>query len=141
MYCIKESFNKEFEEVFRLKKAEIARIQEKNVRISKIISQLKLEEAIVQPSLDADEEPERLLTVEVSHVIREARVMNTSSLYRCNLTGCNFVCGCFSVCPQDDEITVEKYISPEERRRMEEAEKQEKQRRLAEMVGDNLMWC
>ena len=80
MYCIKESFNKEFEEVFRLKKAEIARIQEKNVRISKIISQLKLEEAIVQPSLDADEEPERLLTVEVSHVIREARVMNTSSL-------------------------------------------------------------
>lgn len=77
MYCIKESFNKEFEEVFRLKKAEIARIQEKNVRISKIISQLKLEEAIVQPSLDADEEPERLLTVEVSHVIREARVMNT----------------------------------------------------------------
>lgn len=66
--------------MFRLKKAEIARIQEKNVRISKIISQLKLEEAIVQPSLDADEEPERLLTVEVSHVIREARVMNTSSL-------------------------------------------------------------
>ena len=72
MYCIKESFNKEFEEVFRLKKAEIARVQEKNIRIGKIISQLKLEETTVQPSLDADEEPERLLTVEVSPVMRES---------------------------------------------------------------------
>ena len=66
MYRIKEAFNKEFEEVLRLKRVEIARIQEKNVRISKIISQLKLDETIVQPSLNPDEEPERLLVVEVS---------------------------------------------------------------------------
>ena len=66
MYRIKEAFNKEFEEVLRLKRVEIARIQEKNVRISKIISQLKLYETIVQPSLSPDEEPERLLVVEVN---------------------------------------------------------------------------
>ena len=66
VYRIKEAFNKEFEEVLRLKRVEIARIQEKNVRISKIISQLKLDETIVQPSLNPDEEPERLLVVEVS---------------------------------------------------------------------------
>ena len=65
MYRIKEAFNKEFEEVLRLKRVEIARIQEKNVRISKIISQLKLDETIVQPLLSPDEEPERLLVVEV----------------------------------------------------------------------------
>ena len=62
---MKETFNKEFDEVFRLKKAEIARIQEKNLRIRKILGQLKLEDPIVQPSLDVDEEPERLLKVEV----------------------------------------------------------------------------
>ena len=70
VYCIKESFNKEFEEVLRLKRVEIARIQEKNVRISKIISQLKLDETIVQPLLSTSEVPERLLVVEVSIEMR-----------------------------------------------------------------------
>ena len=51
-----------------MKRVEIARIQEKNVRISKIISQLKLDETIVQPSLSTSEEPGRLLVVEVSYV-------------------------------------------------------------------------
>ena len=65
VYRIKESFNREFDEVFRLKQAEIARIQERNIRIRNIISQLKFDDAIVQPGLDTDEQPERLLTVEV----------------------------------------------------------------------------
>ena len=65
MYRIKEAFNKEFNDVFRLKEIEIARILEKNVRIRTIISQLKLDEPLVQPSLDTHEEPHRLLTVEV----------------------------------------------------------------------------
>ena len=52
------------------------------------------------------------------------------------------VCLCACVIPQDSEITVEKYFSPEEKRKMEEAEKQEEQRRLAEMVGNsNLLYC
>ena len=62
---IKLEFNRELDEVVRLKGAEIARIAEKNVRISKIIFQLKLTEELIQPSLGVAEEPERLLTVEV----------------------------------------------------------------------------
>lgn len=100
VYRIKETFNKEFDEVFHQKGMEIARIKEKNVRISKIIQQLKLSDALVNPSLDEDEMPERLLVVD------------------------------------NDEILVEKYISPEEQKKMEEEAKQEEARRLAEM-GDN----
>ena len=50
----------------RLKQAEIARIREKNVRISKIIHQLQLEEELIQPSLYPEEQPEELLTVQVN---------------------------------------------------------------------------
>lgn len=66
LYRIAETFNKEFEEVARLKQAEIARIREKNMRISKIIHQLQLEEELTQPSLYPEEQPEGLLTVQVS---------------------------------------------------------------------------
>lgn len=97
---MKEAFNKEFDEVFHQKTTEIARITEKNIRISKIINQLKLEDKLVQPKLDSDEQPERLLTVD------------------------------------DSEVTVEKYVSPEEQKRLDEAAKQEEIKRLAEM-GDN----
>lgn len=67
MHRIAETFNKEFEEVARLKQAEIARIREKNVRISKIIQQLQLKEELVQPSLQPEEQPEGMLTVQVIH--------------------------------------------------------------------------
>ena len=95
---IKESFNKEFDELLRMKEAEIARISEKNVRINKISNDLKANETLVEPSLDPDEQPERYLQV------------------------------------KDDEVTVERYISEEERQRMEERAKEEEQRRLKEMV-------
>ena len=65
---MKEHFNKDFDEVMRGKVNEIARIKEKNVRISKIISQLKLTDPLVQPSLSILEEPEKLLVVEDSEV-------------------------------------------------------------------------
>ena len=39
------------------------------MRICKILGQLKLDDPIVQPSMDADEEPERLLKVEVGSVM------------------------------------------------------------------------
>ena len=42
---------------------EIGRILEKNVRIRKIAHDLKLDEEIMEPSLDSDEQPEKLLTV------------------------------------------------------------------------------
>ena len=38
-------------------------------------------------------------------------------------------------CPQDHEVTVEKYLSPEERKRQEEMARLEEEKRLAEMVG------
>ena len=100
IYRLKETFNVEFSECFRAKENEIARIREKNVRISKIINQLKLDDTLVEPSLGVDEQPERLLTV------------------------------------GESEVTVEKYVSPEEQKRLEEVEKQEEHRKLAEM-GDN----
>ena len=65
IHRIKENFNKEFEEVLRLKQAEIARIKEKNVRIYKIITQLQLGEEVAQPSLSSQEHPEELLSVQV----------------------------------------------------------------------------
>lgn len=97
---VRENFNTDFDEVMRSKINEIARIKEKNVRISKIISQLKLDDPLVQPSLSELEEPERLLVVEES------------------------------------EIKVEKYVSPEEGKRLEEAAKAEEERLLA-AKGDN----
>lgn len=65
---VKEHFNKEFDDIMRMKVNEIARIKEKNVRIFKIISQLKLDEPLVQPSLSVLEEPEKLLVVGDSEV-------------------------------------------------------------------------
>ena len=50
---------------------EIARIKEKNIRIGKIIQQLKLSDPLVTPSLDEDETPEKLLVVEDSEVLVE----------------------------------------------------------------------
>ena len=50
MYRIKERFNQEFEEVFHAKETEIQHIREKNVRIKKIINDLKLtDEKIHEP--------------------------------------------------------------------------------------------
>ena len=99
---IKENFNKEFDEVLRLKEAEIARILEKNTRIRKIANDLKVDEPLVVPSLHSDEQPERLLTV------------------------------------QDKEVTVEKYVSPEEKKRLEEAARLEEERRLKEKVWNGI---
>ena len=66
MYRITETFNKEFEEVARLKQTEISRIREKNLRVSKIIQQLQLTEQLVQPALQSGEHPEEILAVQVN---------------------------------------------------------------------------
>ena len=83
-----------------MKSNEITRIREKNVRISKIITQLKLDEPLVQPSLSNCEQPEKVLIVE------------------------------------DSEMTIVKYVSPEEQQHQEEQSRLEEERRLASM-GDN----
>lgn len=50
---------------------EIMRIKEKNVRISKIIQQLKLSDILINPALDVDETPDRLLSVDDSEILIE----------------------------------------------------------------------
>lgn len=62
------TFNLEFDEVYQKKEQEIAKIKEKNKRISKILSDLDLEEPMVEPVMSVYEKPERLLTVEDSEV-------------------------------------------------------------------------
>lgn len=68
IYRIKQTYNKIFDEVYKQREQEIARIEEKNVRITKILSDLTSNEKIWQPGMDADEKPEKLLTVEDSEV-------------------------------------------------------------------------
>ena len=54
--------------MYQKKEQEIAKIKEKNKRISKILSDLDLEEPMVEPVMSVYEKPERLLTVEDSEV-------------------------------------------------------------------------
>lgn len=100
IYRVREHFNKEFDDVMRQKVNEIARIKEKNMRIAKILSQLKLSDPLVQPSLGVLEEPERLLVVE------------------------------------DSAVTVERYVSPEQEKRLKEMARADEEKLLAAM-GDN----
>lgn len=98
MRSIKDKFNKDFDEVLGLKEIEISRIIEKNNRILKIARDLKMEQTVVEPSLDSDEQPERLLVVE------------------------------------DKEVTIERYISPEDQKLLEEQQRLDEERRLREKV-------
>ena len=79
------AFNKEFDEVFKQKEAEIKRVKEKNDRIRKILGDLEIDENVFEPVMSVDEKPELLLEV------------------------------------KNDEVPFEKYISPEEKLRLEEA--------------------
>ncbi|XP_070541265.1 cilia- and flagella-associated protein 43-like isoform X2 [Ptychodera flava] len=68
LYRIRTAFNKEFDEVYKMKEMEIARIKEKNTRIRKILEDLDSGEAVWQPEWSIDEKPERLLEVSDSEV-------------------------------------------------------------------------
>ena len=78
------AFNKELDEVFKQKEAEIKRVKEKNDRIKKILGDLEIDENVFEPEMSVDEKPELLLEV------------------------------------KNDEVPFEKYISPEEKLRLEE---------------------
>lgn len=64
IYNIKKTFNSEFDAAYKQKEIEIARVQEKNVRIAEIIADLELEEKVWQPVFEDSEKPERALVVE-----------------------------------------------------------------------------
>ncbi|XP_074642124.1 cilia- and flagella-associated protein 43-like isoform X2 [Tubulanus polymorphus] len=97
---IKEGFNKEFDDMYKKKEQEIARIKEKNKRMQKIIDDLDLLEKIADPVLGILEKPEGLLVV------------------------------------NDDEVKVEKFLTPEQRKALEEQQKLEEER-IAKEKGDN----
>lgn len=69
IYKVKTAFNNEFDAAYKQKEFEIARIQERNVRIQEIILDLELEEPVWQPEFDDYEKPERTLVVENSEVL------------------------------------------------------------------------
>eukprot|EP00117_Sycon_ciliatum_P029294 scpid8787/ scgid23370/ WD repeat-containing protein 96 len=96
---MKQAFNKEFDALLLQKESEVARTQERNVRMAKIIHDLELHEKLFEPKMSVNEQPERLLKIE------------------------------------DSEINAQKWISPEERERLEEQARLDEARRLAEM-GD-----
>ena len=87
IHRIKVAFNKEFDEVFKQKEAEIKRLKEKNDRIRKILGDLEIDENVFEPEMNVDEKPELLLEV------------------------------------KNDEVPFEKYISPEEKLRLDELAK------------------
>ena len=62
------AFNKEFDDVFKQKEAEIKRVREKNERIRKILGDLELDEKVFEPSMSVDEKPELLLEVKDDEV-------------------------------------------------------------------------
>lgn len=68
IYNIKSAFNKDFDSVARMKELEIARVKEKNIRISQIFNQLDIKEEIWVPTLTDNEKPERALVVQESEV-------------------------------------------------------------------------
>ncbi|XP_033633066.1 cilia- and flagella-associated protein 43-like isoform X1 [Asterias rubens] len=100
IYRIKMAFNREFDEIFRAREQEIGRINDRNLRIMKIMEDLSSKEKVWKPQMDDDEKPEKLLTVE------------------------------------DSEVKVEKFITAEQRAKMEEEEAKEEERKLREK-GDN----
>ena len=81
------AFNKEFDEIFKQKEAEIKRVKERNDRIKKILGDLEIDEKVFEPEMSVDEKPELLLEV------------------------------------KDGEVLVEKYISEEEKLKLEEQAK------------------
>lgn len=62
------AFNKEFDEVFKQKEAEIKRVKEKNDRIRKILGDLEIDEKVFEPEMSVDEKPELLLEVKDDEV-------------------------------------------------------------------------
>lgn len=81
------AFNKEFDEIFKQKEAEIKRVRERNDRIKKILGDLEIDEKVFEPEMSVDEKPELLLEV------------------------------------KDGEVPFEKYISEEEKLKLEEQAK------------------
>ncbi|PVD30534.1 hypothetical protein C0Q70_09802 [Pomacea canaliculata] len=64
IHRIKVTFNRDFDDIFLKKEQEMAKMREKNKRIIKILSDLDLNEPVIDPEMSVMERPEQLLTVD-----------------------------------------------------------------------------
>ncbi|XP_078268914.1 cilia- and flagella-associated protein 43 isoform X2 [Rhinoraja longicauda] len=71
IYNIKAEFNKEFDATYKQKELEIARVNDRNVRIREIIMQLDMDEDVWVPIMSNNEKPERDLEVLKSEISAE----------------------------------------------------------------------
>ncbi|CAK8681425.1 cilia- and flagella-associated protein 43-like [Clavelina lepadiformis] len=77
---IKEAFNEAFSNVYKNKDQEITRIKERNVRIRAIMQELDMDdEAVMDPSMDEDEMPEKVFEVKNAEVTVE-RVLSEEQI-------------------------------------------------------------
>ncbi|XP_075712589.1 cilia- and flagella-associated protein 43 isoform X2 [Rhinoderma darwinii] len=111
IYNVKTSFNKEFEVVYRQKEQEVARVNERNQRILEIISELNIQEKLIEPKFTDNEKPERALTVDDSEIKVEKYLT------------------------PEQKTTVEQQAKQEEEKRLAAQEDNAKQRALNDMMG------
>lgn len=74
------AFNKEFDEIFKQKEAEIKRVKERNDRIKKILGDLEIYEKVFEPEMSVDEKPELLLEVKDGEVLFEKYISEEEKL-------------------------------------------------------------
>ncbi|XP_018407904.1 PREDICTED: cilia- and flagella-associated protein 43 [Nanorana parkeri] len=68
IHNVKTAFNKEFEAIYRQKEQEVSRVNERNQRILEIMSELNIQEKMLEPKFTDNEKPERALTVDDSEI-------------------------------------------------------------------------
>ncbi|KAM4748788.1 cilia- and flagella-associated protein 43 [Rhinophrynus dorsalis] len=68
IHNVKKAFNKDFELVCKQKEQEVSRVKERNQRIMEIMSELNLQEKLLEPTFTDSEKPERALIVEDSEI-------------------------------------------------------------------------
>ncbi|KAI8899961.1 WD40-repeat-containing domain protein [Globomyces pollinis-pini] len=81
---IKDAFKTKFKDIVKSKQDDIQKIEEKNERISLILTQLQLQEKVYHPELDEDEMPETIIEVKDSEVTVE-RVLSAEELKKVEL--------------------------------------------------------
>ncbi|KAM4036639.1 cilia- and flagella-associated protein 43 [Anomaloglossus baeobatrachus] len=111
IYKIKTGFNKEFEVVHRQKEQEVARVKERNQRILDIMSELNVQEKLMEPKFTDNEKPERALTVDDSEIKVEKYLT------------------------PEQKIKAEQQAKQEEEKRLAAQEDNAKQRALNDMMG------
>ncbi|XP_073507260.1 cilia- and flagella-associated protein 43 isoform X2 [Phyllobates terribilis] len=111
IYKVKIGFNKEFEVVHRQKEQEVARVKERNQRILEIMSELNIQEKLMEPKFTDNEKPERALTVDDSEIKVEKYLT------------------------PEQKIKAEQQAKQEEEKRLAAQEDNAKQRALNDMMG------